>query len=59
MKILILHFRSAPGPDESGSAFRTDPTDSAGTDGVSLEMKKRPAILESMRHEVSICSAYQ
>lgn len=32
--------------------------DSAGTDGVSLEMMKRQGILNEMGHEVSICSAY-
>lgn len=58
MKILILHFRSAPGADGSGSPLKTDPTDSAGTDGVSLEIKKRKSLLESMGHKVSICSAY-
>ena len=60
MKVLIVHFRSAPGRDwkpspqhhESGAA------DSAGTDGVSLEMMKRRNLLESMGHKVAICSAY-
>jgi len=33
-------------------------TDSAGTDGVSLEIMKRQALLASMGHEVAICSAY-
>jgi len=31
---------------------------SAGTDGVSLEMVKRKALLEEMGHRVAICSAY-
>jgi glycosyltransferase involved in cell wall biosynthesis len=31
---------------------------SAGTDGVSLEMMKRKALLEEMGHRVAICSAY-
>ncbi len=58
MKILILHFRSAPRAGRSGYLPRADPTDSAGTDGVSLEIMKRQSLLESMGHEVSICSAY-
>jgi glycosyltransferase involved in cell wall biosynthesis len=37
---------------------RADTSDSAGTDGVSLEMHKRQSILQSMGHEVAICSAY-
>lgn len=57
MKILILHFRSAP---TGGSSHDTgaDLTESAGTDGVSLEMMKRRALLTSMGHDVGICSAY-
>ena len=43
MNILILHFRSAPSAERSGSQLRTDPTDSAGADGESLEIKKRQA----------------
>ncbi len=58
MKVLILHFRSAPTGVERGSRLRADPTDSAGTDGVSLEIMKRQALLESMGHEVAISSAY-
>jgi glycosyltransferase involved in cell wall biosynthesis len=57
MKILILHFRSAPrgaGSRDTGP----DVTDSAGTDGVSLEIMKRQALLASMGHEVAISSAY-
>ena len=56
MRILIIHFRSAPPP-----AFRnldTPASDSAGTDGVSLEIQKRSALLEELGHQVSICSAY-
>ncbi|MCK4963963.1 MAG: hypothetical protein KAS54_02700, partial [Dehalococcoidia bacterium] len=34
------------------------PLDSAGTDGVSLEIAKRQALLEAMGHQVAICSAY-
>lgn len=60
MKVLIVHFRSAPGenwrPSDSLAAHRE--VDSAGTDGVSLEMKKRRGLLEAMGHEVAICSAY-
>jgi len=35
-----------------------DPLDSAGTDGVSLEIAKRRALLQAMAHNVAICSAY-
>jgi hypothetical protein len=35
-----------------------NPLDSAGTDGVSLEIAKRQALLEEMGHEIGICSAY-
>jgi len=35
-----------------------DPLDSAGTDGVSLEIAKRQALLKAMGHQVAICSAY-
>jgi glycosyltransferase involved in cell wall biosynthesis len=58
MKVLILHFRSAPRQDRGGVVTRADTSDSAGTDGVSLEMYKRQSILQSMGHEVAICSAY-
>jgi len=58
MKALIVHFRSAPKAAEGGYRTRVDATDSAGTDGVSLEIKKRQALLEAMGHEVHICSAY-
>ncbi len=57
MKILIWHFRSAPA-DPSKLAENDDPNDSAGTDGVSLEMMKRRNMLESMGHTVAISSAY-
>lgn len=60
MNIVILHFRSAPrkkpGAPKAGAGV--DQSDSAGTDGVSLEMKKRAPLLEAMGHTVSICSAY-
>jgi glycosyltransferase involved in cell wall biosynthesis len=58
MKVLILHFRSAPTGAERSSRVKADVTDSAGTDGVSLEIMKRQALLEEMGHEVTICSAY-
>lgn len=60
MKVLILHFRSAPGGEwKPSSRFAAhDEVDSAGTDGVSLEMKKRRNLLEAMGHQVAICSAY-
>jgi glycosyltransferase involved in cell wall biosynthesis len=35
-----------------------DELDSAGTDGVSLEIAKRKEILQEMGHKVAICSAY-
>jgi hypothetical protein len=38
---------------------RVDPLDSAGTDGVSLEMAKRRELLEAMGHIVAVCSAYE
>lgn len=57
MNILIAHFRSAP-KDQTGTKGSADATDSAGTDGVSLEMVKRQNILTEMGHTVTICSAY-
>ncbi|MCK4721861.1 MAG: hypothetical protein KAT75_01090, partial [Dehalococcoidia bacterium] len=61
MKILIVHFYSAP--DSSWKQQRRpaarDELNSAGTDGVSLEMKKRRTLLEQMGHQVAICSAYE
>ncbi len=61
MKVLIIHFRSAPAKDWKPASPTGDKkeSDSAGTDGVSLEMKKRRAVLEEMGHEVAICSAYE
>ncbi len=56
MKVLIIHFRSAP--PTTNKNLDTPASDSAGTDGVSLEMKKRAALLEEMGHQVSICSAF-
>ncbi len=37
MRILIVHFRSAPTEEQSASNFLANPDDSAGTYGVSLE----------------------
>jgi len=56
MKILIIHFRSAPPPTSRNLV--TPASDSAGTDGVSLEIQKRTDLLEKLGHQVSICSAY-
>lgn len=60
MRVLIVHFRSAPSRDwkPTGLSSQRDAGDSAGTDGVSLEMMKRRDLLEGMGHQVAICSAY-
>ena len=58
MRALIVHFRSAPARGLPGERVNVDPLDSAGTDGVSLEIAKRQALLEAMGHKVAICSAY-
>ena len=58
MRVLIVHFRSAPTGGLQKHWANVDPLDSAGTDGVSLEIAKRQASLESMGHKVAICSAY-
>ena len=58
MRVLIIHFRSAPGGGLQKHRVNVDPLDSAGTDGVSLEIVKRQACLKGMGHEVAICSAY-
>jgi len=60
VKVLIIHFRSAPshGLKEPRQRIQAGEIDSAGTDGVSLEMMKRRTLLEAMGHEVAICSAY-
>jgi len=55
MKVLILHFRSAP-KGEGSYRSKVDVANSAGTDGVSLEMMKREGLLKEMGHEVEICS---
>ena len=57
MRALIVHFRSAPARGLQ-KRVNVDPLDSAGTDGVSLEIAKRQALLEAMGHQVAICSAY-
>lgn len=58
IKTLIIHFRSAPARRVQEHRANVDPRDSAGTDGVSLEMSKRQALLKAMDHKVAICSAY-
>ena len=58
MRVLIFHFRSAPARGLLEQQTKVDPLDSAGTDGVSLEIAKRQVLLEAMGHKVAICSAY-
>ena len=58
MRALVVHFRSAPARGSEEKLVKVDPLDSAGTDGVSLEIAKRQALLEAMGHQVAICSAY-
>lgn len=58
MRVLIIHFRSAPSRGLQEQRTKVDPLDSAGTDGVSLEIAKRRTLLEAMGHTVAICSAY-
>ncbi len=58
MRVLIVHFRSTPARRLQKHRVNVDPLDSAGTDGVSLEIAKRQALLEAMGHKVAICSAY-
>jgi len=58
VRVLILHFRSAPSGAQESYRTSVAMSDSAGTDGVSLEMKKRQALLEDMGHLVAVCSAY-
>jgi glycosyltransferase involved in cell wall biosynthesis len=58
MRVLIVHFRSAPAKRTQKHWVNVDPLDSAGTDGVSLEIAKRQASLERMGHKVAICSAH-
>ncbi len=59
MKVLLIHFRSAPaiGWKQTCELAKRYRTDSAGSDGVSLEMKKRRDMLEAMGHKVAVCSA--
>jgi glycosyltransferase involved in cell wall biosynthesis len=61
MNVLIIHFRSAPAPGWKAQHSKGghELNDSAGTDGVSLEMKKRKHLLEEMGHKVAISSAYE
>jgi hypothetical protein len=54
MKILMAHYRSAP---EDPRSLEADAEDSAGTDGVSLEMMKRMKLLREMGHDVAVVSA--
>ncbi len=56
MRVLIIHFRSAP--PSADKNLDAQVSDSAGTDGVSLEMQKRAAVLEEMNHQAAICSAF-
>ncbi len=58
MRVLFIHFRSAPARRITEKQASVDPLDSAGTDGVSLEMAKRRDLLEAMGHNVAVCSAY-
>ena len=57
MRVLIVHFRSAPARGITEKQASVDSMDSAGTDGVSLEMTKRRDLLEAMGHIVAVCSA--
>jgi glycosyltransferase involved in cell wall biosynthesis len=57
MKVLFIHFRSAPARGISERQASVDSMDSAGTDGVSLEMAKRRELLEAKGHTVAVCSA--
>jgi hypothetical protein len=58
MRVLIVHFRSARARGLQKHWVNVDPLDSAGTDGVSLEIAKRQALLEAKGYKVAICSAY-
>jgi len=58
MRVLIIHFRSAPARGLQKQRVNVGPLDSAGTDGVSLEIAKRQVLLEAMGHKTAICSAY-
>lgn len=57
MRVLFIHFRSAPARGITQKQASVDQLDSAGTDGVSLEMAKRRDLLEAMGHNVAVCSA--
>lgn len=58
MRVLIVHFRSVPTRGLQERRLNVAPLNSAGTDGVSLEIAKRQALLQAMGHKVAICSAY-
>ena len=58
MRVLIIHFRSAPARGLRVQRSSVDSLDSAGTDGVSLEIAKRQALLEAIGHNIAVCSAY-
>lgn len=59
MKVLFIHFRSPPTRDNKQvKNSRMSGTDSAGTDGVSLQMMDRLNLVEEMGHQAAICSAY-
>ena len=60
MKVLLVHFRSAPSRGKRrGQPAEVDGMDSAGTDGVSLQMMDRGILLETTGHQIAICSAYR
>lgn len=58
MRVLIVHFRSAPGyaVNEPCQLSYESGMDSAGTDGVSLQMMVRSDVLKEMGHQVAVCS---
>ena len=59
MRVLFAHFRSPPSRKKQRDQLaKVNDTESAGTDGVSLQMMERANLLEEMGHKVAICSAY-
>jgi hypothetical protein len=59
MKVLFIHFRSPPARvKKQGKANSMSSSDSAGTDGVSLQMMERRNLIEEMGHQAAMCSAY-
>jgi len=59
MKALLIHFRSPPSRWKRHDRLAgLNSTDSAGTDGVSLQLMERRNLMEVMGHQVAICSAY-